>query len=132
VPHGPIAADDQAITDRDAPESLPGDVLAQVADYLASGIDPGRSTIFAHSQIEALNQLFLPFLSLVSVARTEPARLPALPLTRSASSCATVTEPAGTRSSLSAPVLGCRYTFPSFESLRDPVCGTACFCGQFR
>ncbi len=39
-----------------------------VADYLALGIDPERSTIFAHSQVPALNQLLLPFLSLVSVA----------------------------------------------------------------
>jgi tryptophanyl-tRNA synthetase len=63
-----LVADYQTITDRDSPESLPQDVDALVADYLAVGIDPGRATIFAHSQIEALNQLFLPFLSLVSVA----------------------------------------------------------------
>lgn len=63
-----LVADYQTITDRDAPDTLPGDVLNQVADYLAVGIDPDRSTIFAHSQIEALNQLMLPFLSLVSVA----------------------------------------------------------------
>lgn len=63
-----LVADYQTITDRDAPETLPGDVLGQVADYLAVGIDPERSTIFAHSQVEALNQLLLPFLSLVSVA----------------------------------------------------------------
>jgi len=63
-----LIADYQTITDRDAPDSLPADVLAQVADYLAVGIDPSRSTIFAHSQIEGLNQLLLPFLSLVSVA----------------------------------------------------------------
>ncbi|MHB1511473.1 MAG: tryptophan--tRNA ligase [Acidimicrobiales bacterium] len=63
-----LVADYQTITDRDAPDTLPGDVLSQVADYLAVGIDPDRSTIFAHSQIEALNQLMLPFLSLVSVA----------------------------------------------------------------
>jgi tryptophanyl-tRNA synthetase len=63
-----LIADYQAITDRDAPDSLPGDVLGQVADYLAAGIDPERSTIFAHSQVEALNQLMLPFLSLVTVA----------------------------------------------------------------
>ena len=43
-------------------------VLGQVADYLAVGIDPERSTIFAHSQVEALNQLLLPFLSLVTVS----------------------------------------------------------------
>ena len=63
-----LIADYQTITDRDSPAGLPGDVLDQVADYLAVGIDPERSTIFAHSQVEALNQLLLPFLSLVSVA----------------------------------------------------------------
>ena len=63
-----LVADYQTITDRDSPASLPGDVIGQIADYLAVGIDPERATIFAHSQIEALNQLLLPFLSLVSVA----------------------------------------------------------------
>jgi tryptophanyl-tRNA synthetase len=43
-------------------------VLGLVADYLAVGIDPQRAAIFAHSQIEPLNQLLIPFLSLVSVA----------------------------------------------------------------
>jgi tryptophanyl-tRNA synthetase len=32
------------------------------------GIDPARATVFAHSHVAALNQLMLPFLSLVSVA----------------------------------------------------------------
>ncbi len=63
-----LIADYQTLTDRDASETLPADVLGLVADYLAAGIDPRRATIFAHSQIEALNQLLLPFLSLVSVA----------------------------------------------------------------
>ena len=63
-----LIADYQTITDRDSPDSLPGDVLGQLADYLAVGIDPGRATIFAHSQVEALNQLIVPFMSLVSVA----------------------------------------------------------------
>ena len=63
-----LIADYQAITDRDAPASLPADVEGQLADYLAVGIDPARSTIFAHSQVEALHQLMLPFLSLVTVA----------------------------------------------------------------
>jgi tryptophanyl-tRNA synthetase len=63
-----LVADYQTITDRDAPDSLPGDVLGLVADYLAAGLDPDRCTIFAHSQVEPLNQLLLPFLSLVSVA----------------------------------------------------------------
>jgi tryptophanyl-tRNA synthetase len=69
-----LIADYQTITDRDAPGTLPADVLGQVADYLAVGLDPQRCTIFAHSQVESLNQLLLPFLSLVSVA--EVARNP--------------------------------------------------------
>ena len=63
-----LVADYQTITDRESPASLPADVLGLIADYLAVGIDPDRATIFAHSQIEQLNQLMLPFLSLVSVA----------------------------------------------------------------
>jgi tryptophanyl-tRNA synthetase len=63
-----LVADYQTIIDRDSPASLPDDVEALVADYLAVGIDPTRATVFAHSQVEALNQLLLPFLSLVSVA----------------------------------------------------------------
>ncbi len=63
-----LIADYQAITDRDAPETLPAGVLGQVADYLAVGLDPRRTGIFAHSQVEPLNQLLIPFLSLVSVA----------------------------------------------------------------
>ena len=69
-----LVADYQTITDRTAARRLPDDVEGQVADYLAAGIDPARATIFAHTQIEALNQLLLPFLSLVSVA--EVARNP--------------------------------------------------------
>ncbi len=63
-----VVADYQTITDRDSPASLPGDVDALLADYLAVGIDEERATIFAHSQVEQLNQLLVPFLSLVSVA----------------------------------------------------------------
>ena len=63
-----LIADYQAITDRAAADDLPDVVLGLVADYLALGVDPRRATIFAHSQVEPLNQLLLPFLSLVSVA----------------------------------------------------------------
>ncbi|MBP2334753.1 tryptophanyl-tRNA synthetase [Saccharothrix coeruleofusca] len=63
-----LVADYQTITDRDSPRSLPEDVDALLADYLSVGIDPEHTTIFAHSQISGLNQLFLPFLSMVSVA----------------------------------------------------------------
>jgi tryptophanyl-tRNA synthetase len=62
-----LVADYQTITDRDSPVSLPEDVEELVADYLAIGIDPDRATIFAHSLVPELNQLLLPFLSLVTL-----------------------------------------------------------------
>jgi tryptophanyl-tRNA synthetase len=62
-----LIADYQTLTDRDSPASLPRDVEELVADHLAVGIDPARSTIFAHSQVPALNQLMLPFFSLVTL-----------------------------------------------------------------
>jgi tryptophanyl-tRNA synthetase len=62
-----LVADYQTITDRDSPASLPEDVEELVADYLAVGIDPARATIFAHSLVPELNQLVLPFLSLVTL-----------------------------------------------------------------
>jgi len=62
-----LVADYQTITDRDSPASLPQDVEELIADYLAVGIDPARSTIFAHSLVPELNQLLLPFLSLVTL-----------------------------------------------------------------
>jgi tryptophanyl-tRNA synthetase len=66
-----LIADYQTLTDRDASRGLRRDVLEQVADYLAIGIDPGRATIFAHSAVPELNQLVLPFLSLVTVAELQ-------------------------------------------------------------
>ncbi|MHB8659106.1 MAG: tryptophan--tRNA ligase [Solirubrobacteraceae bacterium] len=62
-----VIADYQTVTDRDSPVSLPHDVEELVADYLAVGIDPDRATIFAHSLVPELNQLLLPFLSLVTL-----------------------------------------------------------------
>ena len=63
-----IIADYQVLTDRDVADNLTGHVEDLVLDYLAIGVDPRRSTIFTHSAVPALNQLMLPFLSLVSVA----------------------------------------------------------------
>ncbi len=63
-----IIADYQVITDRDAVGEIGTNVLGCVLDYLAAGIDPGRTTIFTHSAVPALNQLLLPFLSLVTDA----------------------------------------------------------------
>ena len=63
-----IIPDYQVLTDRDAADNLTGQVEELVLDYLAIGVDPACSTIFTHSAVPALNQLLLPFLSLVSVA----------------------------------------------------------------
>ncbi|WP_099899285.1 tryptophan--tRNA ligase [Streptomyces sp. TLI_171] len=63
-----VVADYQVITDRDRPDRLAERAENLVLDYLAAGVDPGRATIFTHSAVPALNQLLLPFLSLVSVA----------------------------------------------------------------
>ncbi|MFF7245301.1 tryptophan--tRNA ligase [Embleya sp. NPDC008237] len=63
-----IIADYQVLTDRDIADRLVEYVEGLLLDYLAVGIDPDRTTIFTHSAIPALNQLLLPFLSLVSVA----------------------------------------------------------------
>ncbi|HEY1479589.1 MAG TPA: tryptophan--tRNA ligase [Gaiellales bacterium] len=63
-----LIADYQTITDRVAQVQLPRDVEGLVADYLAVGIDPERAIVFTHSQVPELNQLLLPFLSLISVA----------------------------------------------------------------
>ena len=62
-----LIADYQVLTDRDVADELPRHVEGLMADYLAAGIDPGTATIFTHSAVPALNQLMLPFLSLVSV-----------------------------------------------------------------
>ncbi|MFJ4714467.1 tryptophan--tRNA ligase [Streptomyces sp. NPDC088785] len=63
-----LVPDYQVLTDRDVAENLKEYVAQLVLDHLAVGIDPERSTIFTHSAVPALNQLLLPFLSLVSVA----------------------------------------------------------------
>ncbi|MFC9326403.1 tryptophan--tRNA ligase [Kitasatospora sp. NPDC057015] len=63
-----VVADYQVITDRDIADRLAEHTENLVIDYLATGLDPDRATIFAHSAVPALNQLLLPFLSLVTVA----------------------------------------------------------------
>ena len=62
-----LIADYQVLTDRDMAEHLDDYVTGLLLDYLAIGLDPVRTVIFAHSAVPALNQLLLPFLSLVSV-----------------------------------------------------------------
>lgn len=63
-----IIADYQVITDRDTTANIADNVRNMVVDYLACGIDPEKTIIFTHSAVPALNQLMLPFLSLVTEA----------------------------------------------------------------
>ena len=63
-----IIADYQVITDRDTTDEIADNVHNMVVDYLACGLDPEKTMIFTHSAVPALNQLMLPFLSLVSEA----------------------------------------------------------------
>jgi tryptophanyl-tRNA synthetase len=63
-----VIADYQVITDRDSVGEIGANVHGLVLDYLAAGLDPARTTIFTHSAVPALNQLMLPFLSLVTDA----------------------------------------------------------------
>lgn len=63
-----ILADYQVITDRDSMPRVREFVHGAVLDYLAAGMDPEQTTIFTHSSVPALNQLLLPFLSLVTEA----------------------------------------------------------------
>ena len=59
------------ITDRDTTANIQDNVYNMVIDYLACGIDPEKTIIFTHSQVPALNQLMLPFLSLCTEAELE-------------------------------------------------------------
>ena len=63
-----LIADYQVITDRDTTENIADNVKNMVIDYLACGIDPEETMIYVHSATPAMNQLMLPFLSLVSEA----------------------------------------------------------------
>jgi tryptophanyl-tRNA synthetase len=66
-----VIADYQVLTDRDVAVRLGDHVLGLALDYLAIGVDPARTMIFTHSAVPALNQLLLPFLSLISVPELE-------------------------------------------------------------
>jgi tryptophanyl-tRNA synthetase len=68
-----VIADYQVLTDREVAENISTHVKELVMDYLASGLDPenGRTFIFPHSHVPELNQLMIPFLSLVSNAELD-------------------------------------------------------------
>jgi len=68
-----VIADYQVLTDREQADCIAENVRELVIDYLACGLDPekGNTTIFAHSHVPELNQLLLPFLTLVSMAELD-------------------------------------------------------------
>jgi tryptophanyl-tRNA synthetase len=66
-----VMADYQALTDRNASDQLRSSVADILLDYLSIGIDPTRTTIFCHSMVGPLNQLMLPFLSVVTLAELQ-------------------------------------------------------------
>ncbi|MGI6148523.1 MAG: tryptophan--tRNA ligase [Firmicutes bacterium] len=73
VPTFIVIADYQVLTDRDTYESIAENVLQLTIDYLAAGLDPhdGKTFIFPHSHVPELNQLLLPFLTLVTMAELD-------------------------------------------------------------
>ncbi|MDR1408210.1 MAG: tryptophan--tRNA ligase [Tannerella sp.] len=68
-----VIADYQVLTDRDAFDKISEYVYELTLDYLACGLAPEkyRTHIFPHSYVPELNQLLLPFLTLVSNAELE-------------------------------------------------------------
>lgn len=68
-----VIADYQVLTDRDSFDMISENVHQLVMDYVAVGLDPdnGRTFIFPHSHVPELNQLLLPFLTLVSNAELD-------------------------------------------------------------
>lgn len=68
-----LIADYQVLTDRDSFENISDNIHNLCIDYLASGLDPenGKTFIFPHSHVPELNQLVLPFLTLVTNAELD-------------------------------------------------------------
>jgi len=68
-----VIADYQVLTDRDTFDSISDNVHNLVIDYLAAGLKPeaGKTCIFPHSHVPELNQLLVPFLTLVTNAELD-------------------------------------------------------------
>ena len=67
-----MIADARALTDNaDNPEKVRQNIIEVALDYMACGIDPGRSTIFIQSQIAELCELTFYYLNLVTVSRLQ-------------------------------------------------------------
>lgn len=70
VPTFIVIADYQVLTDRETCRNIAENVRQVTIDYIAAGIHPddGKTFIFPHSQVPELNQLLVPFLTLVTNA----------------------------------------------------------------
>jgi len=68
-----VIADYQVLTDREMFDKIAEYTINLATDYIAAGLDPdaGNVFIFPHSCVPELNQLMLPFLTLVSTAELE-------------------------------------------------------------
>jgi tryptophanyl-tRNA synthetase len=67
-----LVADMQGLTDNaNTPSKVSSNILNVVADYLAVGIDPCKTTICLQSQLPALAELTMYYSNLVTIARLE-------------------------------------------------------------
>ncbi|RZI47620.1 tryptophan--tRNA ligase [Rickettsiales endosymbiont of Peranema trichophorum] len=67
-----MVADVQALTDNfHQSDKVTDSVLGLVADYIAVGIDPEKTTIFIQSQVTALAELTVYYMNLVTLSRLE-------------------------------------------------------------
>lgn len=67
-----LVADMQGLTDNaNNPSKVSSNILNVVADYLAVGIDPAKTTICLQSQLPVLAELTMYYSNLVSIARLE-------------------------------------------------------------
>jgi len=68
-----VIADYQVLTDRDVFENISENIKQLTIDYIAAGINPenGKTFIFPHSHVPELNQLLVPFLTLVTNAELD-------------------------------------------------------------
>jgi tryptophanyl-tRNA synthetase len=68
-----LIADYQVLTDHDSCNKIMQNTIEIIKDYISAGLDfdNDKSFVFTHSHIPELNQLLVPFLTLVSLSELE-------------------------------------------------------------
>lgn len=67
-----MIADAQALTDNaDNPEKVRQNIIEVALDYLSTGLDPEKSTLFIQSQVPQLCELSFYYMNLVTVSRLQ-------------------------------------------------------------